>query len=173
MCNVQFQQRLITAPGDPRNFCRPDVVFTYDGKGAIVDTKNYMNTPLSTRDVDKLYNDMLALKQTNWTVTGYIYTRMGTLVSTKVYQYATERCIIIAREGVIDPDKLAVIIDRTLREGTCSLSRYQSRLCLHLQFPFLIFAHVQQYQCTLSLLPVSLILISLVLCHLGELLFPL
>ena len=163
MCKVEFQRTLKPAPGDPRKCCRPDVVFTYDGKGVIVDTKNYENTRLRIRDVKKLVNDMCALTHTTgcWPVGGCIYLRMYTPVSDTVRQYAREHGIIIAREGQIDPAKLAVFIDRTLREGMCSLSWYQSRACLYLLFPFLTLP-LQRYQSTSSLHPVSLILLSVV-----------
>ena len=49
--------------GDSRNHCIPDAVFTKGRKGAIVEMKNYEGTTrLGRPQIDKTYNDMRALK---------------------------------------------------------------------------------------------------------------
>lgn len=116
---VGFQKTLTVTPrsGDKRRRCRPDAIFTKGSKGAIVEIKNYEASPLRRSQVDKTYKDMCALKEAYGCrqVDGYIYVRNQTTVTKSAKYYAEELGIFIIREGEIDADELAELVDRNLK----------------------------------------------------------
>ena len=48
-------------------------------------------------------------------VSGYIYVRRRTRVNQSVVDYARTKCISIVREGEVDADELAELVDRNLK----------------------------------------------------------
>ena len=114
---VEFQKKLDTAPGDTRGFCRPDAVFTKGEKAAVVEMKNYEKSHLGRTQVDKTIRDMNAVKAKTCCreVGGYMYVRLETKVNQEVEEYAKKNGIVIVREGEIDADKLAELVDSELK----------------------------------------------------------
>lgn len=124
-----------------KDCCKPDAIFIYNTAAAVIDMKYWNGSSLGKFEFNKLYCDMMAVgryehieyrgrKVRLTKVTGYLYIGKKTHVHKELIGYGLKKFITVKSEREIDADQLAVLIDETLRTGTCMLKELSNCTCM-------------------------------------------